>query len=128
MTVPALLPPPQSKCRWGEDVEQPQETNMSHHGSEPFDGAPEDPERKIARNKLMRDLLSTTGFKGALGDFPEGKLTKTDEGSIQFAIGEKDGKIVIDFGTAVHWVGMTPQQPAQSASLFPHRTRETGTH
>lgn len=97
---------------------------MAHHGSEPFDGEPEGPEKKIARNKLMRDLLSTTGFRGALGDFPEGKLTKTDEGSIQFAIGEKDGKVVLDFGTPVHWVGMTPQQAAEFASTLLKRARE----
>lgn len=97
---------------------------MAHHGSEPFDGEPEGPEKKIARNKLMRDLLSTTGFRGALGDFPEGKLTKTDEGSIQFAIGEKDGKVVLDFGTPVHWVGMTPQQAAEFASTLIKRARE----
>lgn len=97
---------------------------MAHHGSEPFDGLPEDPEKKIARNKLMRDLLSTTGFRGALGDFPEGQLTKTDEGSIQFAIGEKDGKVVVDYGTPVHWIGMTPQQAAEFASLLMKRARE----
>ena len=97
---------------------------MAHHGSEPFDGEPEGPEKKIARNKLMRDLLSTTGFRGALGDFPEGKLTKTDEGAIQFAIGEKDGKVVLDFGTPVHWVGMTPQQAAEFASTLLKRARE----
>ncbi|MCC8945970.1 hypothetical protein H8A97_12895 [Bradyrhizobium sp. Arg62] len=100
---------------------------MSHHGSEPFDGIPEDPERKIARNKLMRDLLSSaTNFKGALGDFPEGQLTKTDEGAIQFAIGEKDGKVVVDFGTPVHWLGMTPQQAADFASLLLKRARAVG--
>jgi hypothetical protein len=97
---------------------------MGHHGSEPFDDEPEDPTQKIARNKLMRDLLSTTGFKGALGEFPEGKLTKTDEGAIQFAIGEKDGKVVIDFGTPVHWVGMSPQQAAEMASLIIKIARE----
>jgi hypothetical protein len=97
-----------------------------NHGSEPFDATPEDPERKIQRNKLMRDLLSTTDFKGALGEFPEGKLTKTDEGSIQFAIGEKDGKVVIDFGTPVHWLGMSPQQAAEFASLLLKRAREVG--
>lgn len=66
---------------------------MSHHGSEPFDGLPEDPQRKAARDKLMRELMSSAkDFRGALGDFPEGRLTKTDEGAIQFAVGEKDGK------------------------------------
>ena len=100
---------------------------MAHHGSEPSDA--EEPKRfeDIQKcNKLMRDLLSTTGFKGALGEFPEGKLTKTDEGAIQFAIGEKDGKVVIDFGTPVHWVGMTPQQAAEFASLLLKRAREVG--
>jgi hypothetical protein len=97
---------------------------MAHHGPEPFDGIPEDPERRIARNKLMRDLLSTTGFKGALGEFPEGKLTEADEGAIQFAIGEKDGKVVIDFGTPVHWLGMTSQQAAEFASILFKRARE----
>jgi O-acetyl-ADP-ribose deacetylase (regulator of RNase III) len=72
----------------------------------------------------MRDLLNTTGFRGALGDFPEGQLTKTDEGAIQFAIGEKDGKVVIDFGTPVHWLGMTPQQAADFASAIIKRARE----
>lgn len=96
------------------------------HGSEPFDGEPENPQRKIARNKLMRELLDTTGFRGAIGEFPEGRLSKTDEGSIQFAIGEKDGKVVIDFGTPVHWLGMSPQQAAEFASLLLKRAREVG--
>lgn len=96
------------------------------HGSEPFDGEPEDQGRKMARNKLMRDLLDTTGFRGALGEFPEGELSKTDEGSIQFAIGEKNGKVVIDFGTPVHWLGMSPQQAAEFASLLLKRAREVG--
>jgi hypothetical protein len=94
------------------------------HGSEPFDDEPEDPARKISRSKLMRDLLSTTDFRGALGTFPEGQMTKTDEGAIQFAIGEKDGKVVIDFGTSVHWLGISPQQAAEFASLLLKRARE----
>lgn len=85
---------------------------------------PEDLKKKIARNKLMRDLLVTTGFRGALGEFPDGQLTKTDEGAIQFAIGEKDGKVVVDYGTSVHWIGMTPQQAAEFASLLMKRARE----
>lgn len=100
---------------------------MSHHGSEPFDGMPEDPERKLSRQKLMRDLMgSAKDFRGALGDFPEGQLTKTDEGSIQFSIGEKDGKVVLDFGTPVTWVGMNPQQAADLASTLLKHARAVG--
>ena len=46
-----------------------------------------------------------------------------DEGAIQFSIGEKDGKVVIDFGTPVAWVGMSPQQAADFASTLLKRAR-----
>jgi hypothetical protein len=91
---------------------------MSHHADEPFDG----PEFQ-RRQTLMRDLLNTTGFRGAIGAYPEGKLTPNDEGNLQFAIGEHDGKVVIDFGTSVHWVGMTAQQAADFASAVMKQAR-----
>lgn len=94
---------------------------MSHHADEPFDG----PEFQ-KRHQLMRDLLNTTGFRGAIGAYPDGQLSKADEGSIQFAVGESNGKVVIDFGTSVHWVGMTPQQAADLASTILKRAREVG--
>lgn len=89
---------------------------MSHHGSDPFD----DPKRKETFKKLM----DTTAFRGALGDFPEGQLTKSDEGAIQFAIGVQDGKVILDFGTPVAWVGMNPQQAADLASTIIKRACE----
>ena len=94
---------------------------MAHHGTNPFDGE-QGPDFQ-RRAKLMRDLLTTTGFRGAIGAYPEGKLTPSDEGNIQFAVGEQDGKIVIDFGTPVHWLGMTPQQAADFASTILNRAR-----
>jgi len=98
---------------------------MSNHGPNPFDDdAGDEFKRTVERRDLMRSLLNTTGFRGAVGDYPEGQLTKQDEGSIQFAIGEKDGKVVIDFGTPVHWLGMTPQQAADFASSVLKRARE----
>lgn len=96
---------------------------MSHHGPNPFDETPDDPAVKMARNRLLRDLLDTTGFRGALGSFPDGQLSKGDEGAIQFAVGEKDGKVVIDFGTPVHWIGLTPQQACDIASAILKRAR-----
>ena len=103
---------------------------MAHHGPGPFDDDGPDVPKKMEdiqkRQQLMRELLSTTGFRGALGDFPEGKLTKQDEGAIQFAIGAKDGKVVLDFGTPVHWVGMTAQQAADLASSLLAKAREVG--
>lgn len=91
---------------------------MAHHGTDPFDGeGGPDMDRIAARQKLMRDLLNSAAeFRGAIGSYPEGKLTALDEGSIQFAVGGQDGKVVIDFGTPVRWMGMTPQQAADLAS------------
>lgn len=92
---------------------------MSHHGSDPFGGAPE-------RKETFKKLLDSTAFRGALGDFPEGQISKADEGAIQFAIGVKDGKVILDFGTPTAWVGMNPQQAADLASTLLKRAREAG--
>lgn len=96
---------------------------MSHHGRNPFDGHDNEEPVFQKRAKLMRDLLNTTGFRGAIGDYPDGQLGRADEGGIQFAIGEQDGKVVIDFGTPVHWLGMTPQQAAKLANTLLERAR-----
>lgn len=88
---------------------------MSHHSPEPFDH----PERR----DFMRKLMDTTSFRGAIGSHPHGKLTKSDEGSLQFAIGGKDGKVVIDFGSPVAWIGMTPQQAMDLAASIMKRAR-----
>lgn len=98
---------------------------MSHHGPNPFEDGEDSPEFQ-RRAKLMRDLLNTTGFRGAIGSYPAGKLKPSDGGAIQFAIGEADGKVVIDFGTAVHWLGMTAQEAADFASAVLSKARMVG--
>lgn len=98
---------------------------MSNHGNSPFKFGPEDLPEYQRRQQRIRELLtSTSDFRGALGEFPHGKIAKDDEGSLQFAIGERDGKVVIDFGTPVHWMGMTPQQAADFASAVLKRARQ----
>ena len=91
---------------------------MSHHSEEPFDRAEFD--------KMLRGLKDTTSFRGAIGAFPEGKLTKSDQGAIQFAVGEKDGKVVLDFGTTVSWIGMKPQEAADLANALFKWARDVG--
>ena len=101
---------------------------MSHHGPNPFDGDRQDAIRKLmsearemkdpelTKRKITRALLDTTGFIGATGLHPEGKLTPQDEGGVQFNVGSENGKVVLDFGSPVHWVGMDAQQAADLAS------------
>ena len=97
---------------------------MSNHGQNPFDFGDDGRPEFQKRQERIRELMdSVADFRGALGQFPEPALTKDDEGAIQFAIGERDGKVVVDFGTSVHWLGMTPQQAADFASTILKRAR-----
>lgn len=91
---------------------------MGHHSEEPFNRA--------EMSRILRELKDTSGFRGPIGAHPEGKLTKSDEGAIQFAVGEKDGKVVMDFGTPVSWVGMSPQDAANLAGTLWRWARTVG--
>lgn len=94
---------------------------MSHHGPNPFD---KDEGRSF--EELKRAMMDASSFRGAIGAYPHGMLTKQDEGSIQFAVGEKDGKVVLDFGTPVAWIGLTAQDAMDLASTLIRRAREVG--
>lgn len=79
---------------------------MSNHSDHPYDSPiPE------AIAQAIKEPL-----RGATGTYPEGRLTPHDEGAIQFAVGVKDGKVCIDFGTPVKWLGMRPEQALELAS------------
>lgn len=99
---------------------------MGHHGEHPFDVYDEETATQL------RDLLTEKrrfteaeahlkSELGATGKFPDGKLCEHDEGEITFAIGHREGQVVLDFGKPVAWVGMSPQQAiALAASLTQH--------
>jgi hypothetical protein len=61
---------------------------------------------------------------GATGQHPEGKLTPHDEGGIQFAVGVKDHKVCVDFGTPVAWIGFGPEQAVELGQLLIRHARE----
>lgn len=84
---------------------------MSHHGN---DDSP-------IPEELMRSFKQQLG---ATGDFPEGKLTSGDEGGIQFAIGVKDGKVCLDFGKPVAWIGMNPEDALKLAESLIEKARK----
>jgi len=107
---------------------------MSHHSDEPFEramkklGGKNLPKLEVSatQNQLMRQLTDVTGFKGALGTFPEGQIVPHDEGAIQFAVGSEGDKVIIDFGTSVKWIGMTAQEAADLASTILAAARKVG--
>lgn len=93
---------------------------MSHHGDVPGDSPIPNELVRINReaieafDKKLRKAMGEP-LIGATGTHPEGKITPHDEGAIQFAIGVKDGKVCLDFGTPVAWLGMDPGQALELA-------------
>jgi hypothetical protein len=56
---------------------------------------------------------------GATGKYPEGKLNKTDEGELRFAIGPHvSGGIGIEFGKAVKWIVLPKETAIEMAFLL----------
>jgi hypothetical protein len=60
---------------------------------------------------------------GGTGKFPEGKLDDTDEGELAFAIGVKNGNVIINFGTPIAWIALEPQMAAKLGAALIKRAR-----
>lgn len=89
-----------------------------HHGDNPGE---------VTRLKAEMDAIGKRGLDeqmkevaremdlGATGQFPEGKVSPGDEGEIQIAVGVQGGKVFLNFGKPVAWIGFTPRQARQIA-------------
>jgi len=72
------------------------------------------------RNEDMRDEIERLRL-GATGQYPEGKLTREDEGGIRIATTSKNGKVILAFGKEIAWLGFTPQGAIDlGANLMQH--------
>ena len=78
---------------------------MAHHSSEMAD----------AMRKQLEDMLPNVG---ATGKFPQGHLSPEDEGELALAIGIMDGKIILNFGKPVLWIGFDREQAKQLAEMI----------
>lgn len=60
----------------------------------------------------MSDELRKALGLGATGRYPQGQLAPEDEGEIKIAVAADTarGKVVVDFGKPVAWMGFDPQQ------------------
>ncbi len=58
---------------------------------------------------------SPSKFFGATGKFPQGHLNDEDEGELKIGIGVSEGKVVINFGTPVVWIGFDVDQAIELA-------------
>lgn len=75
---------------------------MAHHGENPFSN--------LDAADLKKMFEKDENPLGATGKFPDGKLTDSDEGEIMVGITSVEGRVIINFGKPVHWVGFTREQ------------------
>lgn len=61
---------------------------------------------------------------GATGRFPQGKAMPGDEGELALRVGSAVGKVFIDFGKPVAWVGMTAEEARSFANLILKKAAE----
>lgn len=89
--------------------------STDHHGSNDFPFKRRGPlyEADSSVEKRLRELNAKI-----LGEFPRGKLTNQDEGSIGFAIGVHNGAVVVNFPKPVAWFGMPPANAVEFATLL----------
>ncbi len=50
---------------------------------------------------------------GATGEYPQGHLRDDDEGELHLGIGVSEGKVIINFGKAVSWIGFDADQATE---------------
>lgn len=90
---------------------------MAHHGDDT--GA-----FKTMREEMLRRLANAGSpaemeqLLGPTGQFPEGKLNENDEGEIRIAVGHQNGKVVIDFGKPIAWIGFSAGQARELAGAI----------
>ena len=47
---------------------------------------------------------------GPTGEFPQGQLTDSDKGELALRVLHVPGKVVLEFGALIKWIGMEPGQ------------------
>lgn len=82
-----------------------------HHGNNPID---EETRALFAKQMLeSAQQIQTSANKlglGPTGKFPDGKLADHDEGELQLAVTHYQGKVVINFGKPIAFIGFTAEQ------------------
>lgn len=102
---------------------------MGHHGmdemSEEMRDALQANLKEDRDDAIERKMLAAESPQfGATGKYPMGSLDKSDEGEIAFGITSHRGKVIINFGKPVAWLGMDANQAtALAASLLEHASR-----
>lgn len=67
--------------------------------------------------RKMQEEANKLGL-GPTGQFPEGQLVDHDEGEIRIAITTYQGKVIVNFGSPVAFIGFTPEQATEIGEML----------
>jgi len=73
---------------------------------------------------MSKDKTDSSIKLGATGEFPDGKLNEADEGAAIMAIGHLKGRVIVDFGQPVAWLGLSPQEAVTMAQYLINQARQ----
>ena len=96
---------------------------MAHHGDD-TNAIPMMNNLTDEVKEKLRELQQPRSFEfpqlGATKRYPQGKLNQNDEGEIMFAVAadKSKGKVLINFGKPVAWIGMDREQAIEFANLL----------
>jgi hypothetical protein len=93
------------------------EESMSHHSPKPW------PEGRVVPMGTCEDLAEELGL-GPTRSFPGGKITREDEGEITIAAGVHEGKVILNFGIPIAWIGFDADQARRIAAVLLERARQ----
>lgn len=101
---------------------------MGHHGSE---GPSHEMLAKLEKamkqdheEGISKKILAESPKFGATGEYPEPPIDRTDEGQIAFGVTSHRGKVILNFGKPVAWMGMDGMQAlALAQTLIKHAAR-----
>lgn len=101
---------------------------MGHHGSErpspemlaameSLKAAQADEKEALVQHMTKMEMPTF----GATGRYPDSSIDKTDEGEIIFSLSSHRGKVIVNFGKPVSWLGLDARQAgALAAALIQH--------
>jgi hypothetical protein len=89
---------------------------MAHHSNDADDTYIRD---------LFKNAIPLAAPLGSTGRFPQGKLSQSDEGEIQFGIAAYPvkNKVFMNFGQPTAWIGFTAEQAEQIAESLLEKAR-----
>lgn len=101
---------------------------MSHHHNEFFDKTNEEANKKLMeafkKVKSPEESEEIQSKPGATGNFPDGKLIEKDDGEIAVAFAVYQGRLIMNFGKPVAWIGFTRKEVENMITLLTAKLNE----